>query len=246
MPRYKLTIEYDGTNFVGWQQQDNGLSVQAALQTAALNFVGAHVACMAAGRTDSGVHALGQVVHLDLPSHYDSDTVRIALNAHLRPAPIAVLDVEQVSEQFHARFSATRRTYRYVIVNRRTPLTVKRGRAWLVPRPLDENAMLEASKHLLGKHDFTSFRAAECQAKSAVKTLDTLESVRTGDHINITAGARSFLLRQVRNIVGTLVTVGEGKIMPGQVANILAARDRESAGPCAPPDGLYLVSVEYD
>ena len=246
MPRYKLTIEYDGTNFVGWQQQDNGLSVQAALQTAALNFVGAHVACMAAGRTDSGVHALGQVAHLDLPSHYDSDTVRNALNAHLRPAPIAVLDVEQVSEQFHARFSATRRTYRYVIVNRRTPLTVERGRAWLVPRPLDENAMLKASKYLLGRHDFTSFRAAECQAKSAVKTLDTLESVRTGEHINITARARSFLRRQVRNIVGTLVMVGEGKIIPGQVANILAARDRERAGPCAPPDGLYLVSVEYD
>ena len=201
---------------------------------------------MAAGRTDSGVHAIGQVTHLDLPGHYDTDTVRDALNAHLRPAPIAVLDVERVSEQFHARFSATRRTYRYVIVNRRAPLTVERGRAWLVPRPLDEKAMLKASKHLLGKHDFTSFRAAECQAKSAVKTLDTLESVRTGDHINITAGARSFLHRQVRNIVGTLVMVGEGKIMPGQVANILAARDRESAGPCAPPDGLYLVSVEYD
>ena len=246
MPRYKLTIEYDGTNFIGWQQQDNGPSVQTALQTAALNFVGAHVDCMAAGRTDSGVHALGQVAHLDLPGHYDTDTVRDALNAYLRPAPIAVLDVKQVSEQFHARFSATRRTYRYVIVNRRTPLTVERGRAWLVPRPLDENAMLKASKHLLGKHDFTSFRAAKCQAKSAVKTLDTLESVRTGDHINITAGARSFLHRQVRNIVGTLVTVGEGKIMPAQVANILAARDRESAGPCAPPDGLYLVSVEYD
>lgn len=246
MPRYKLTIEYDGTDFVGWQQQDNGPSVQVALQTAAFNFCGSQIECMAAGRTDSGVHALGQVVHLDLPHACTEDAVRDALNAHLRPAPIGVLDVERVDDRFHARFSATRRVYRYIIVNRRTPLTLERRRAWLVTRPLDEAAMLTAGRHLVGKHDFTSFRASECQAKSPVKTLDSLESVRAGDHINIIAQARSFLHRQVRNIVGTLVMVGEGKIPPDHVATILAARNRERAGPCAPPDGLYLSAIKYD
>ena len=246
MPRYKLTIEYDGTEFVGWQQQDNGSSVQVALQTAAFNFCGSQIDCMAAGRTDSGVHALGQVVHLDLPHAYTEDTVRDALNAHLRPAPIAVLGVERVDDSFHARFSATRRDYHYVIVNRRTPLTVESGKAWLVTRPLDEAAMLTAGKHLIGRHDFTSFRSSKCQAKSPVKTLDSLELVRTGEHINIMAQARSFLHRQVRNIVGTLVMVGEGKIVPEHVASILDARNRESAGPCAPPDGLYLFAIGYD
>ena len=246
MPRYKLTIEYDGTNFVGWQQQNNGPSVQMALQTAAFQFCGSEVECLAAGRTDSGVHALGQVAHLDLPRSYPTDTVRDALNAYLRPAPIAVLQVERVDDEFHARFSATERAYQYVIVNRRSPLTIERGRAWLVARPLNATAMLAAGKHLVGRHDFTSFRASECQATSPIKTLSSLQSVRTGERINITAQARSFLHRQVRNIVGTLVMVGEGKITPDQVATILAARNRKSAGPCAPPDGLYLVAISYD
>jgi len=246
MPRYKLKIEYDGTNFVGWQQQDNGPSVQTAIQTAAFRFCGSEVECLAAGRTDSGVHALGQVAHLDLPRIYPADTVRDALNAHLRPAPVAVLQAEQVDDRFHARFSATKRAYQYVIVNRRSPLTIERGRAWLVSRPLDATAMSAAGDHLIGRHDFTSFRASECQAASPVKTLSLLQSVRTGERINITAEARSFLHRQVRIIVGTLVMVGEGKIAPDQVVTILGARNRESAGPCAPPDGLYLVAISYD
>ena len=246
MPRYRLKIEYDGTNFVGWQQQDNGPSVQMAIQTAAFRFCGSEVQCLAAGRTDSGVHALGQVAHLDLPRIYPADTVRDALNAYLRPAPVAVLQVDQVDDKFHARFSATKRAYQYVIINRRSPLTIERGRAWLVARPLDATAMSAAGKHLIGRHDFTSFRASECQAASPVKTLSLLHSARAGERINITAEARSFLHRQVRNIVGTLVMVGEGKIAPDQVATILAARNRESAGPCAPPDGLYLVAISYD
>ncbi len=246
MPRYKLKIEYDGTDFVGWQQQDNGPSVQTAIQAAAFRFCGLEVECLAAGRTDSGVHALGQVAHLDLPRIYPTDTVRDALNAYLRPAPVAVLHVEQVGDDFHARFSATKRAYRYVIVNRRSPLTIERGRAWLIARPLDATAMSAAGRHLIGRHDFTSFRASECQAASPVKTLSLLQAARTGERINITAEARSFLHRQVRNIVGTLVMVGEGKIPPDQLATILADRNRKSAGPCAPPDGLYLSAVSFD
>ena len=246
MYRYKLTIEYEGTDYVGWQQQDNGSSVQGALQAAILNFTGTEIVCIGAGRTDAGVHALGQVAHIDLPRLYPTATVRDALNSHLHPAPIGILNVERVAQTFHARFSATKRSYRYVIVNRRTPLTIERGRAWLVNQPLDDVAMSAACNHLVGNHDFTSFRAAECQAKSAIKTLDRLCSIRTGDQLTVTARARSFLHRQVRNIVGTLVMAGQGKILPDYVPTILAARNRSTAGPCAPPDGLYLTTVEYD
>ncbi|MCH8038451.1 MAG: tRNA pseudouridine(38-40) synthase TruA [Proteobacteria bacterium] len=245
MTRYKLTLEYDGRGFVGWQRQDNGPSVQAALEAAVKGFCGEAITVHGAGRTDAGVHALAQVAHIDLEKETGAETLRDALNFHLKPAAVAVLAAEAVADDFHARFSATERAYRYRIVNRRAPLTLDRGRAWLVPVPLDAGAMGEAARALLGRHDFTSFRAGECQAKSPVKTLDALEVSRDGDEIWIEARARSFLHHQVRNMVGTLKLVGEGKWSRADMARALAARDRRAAGPTAPADGLYLVAVRY-
>ena len=245
MARYKLILEYDGAGFVGWQRQDNGVSVQQRLEQAILGFTGEQVQAIAAGRTDAGVHALGQVVHVDLARAWPAETVRDALNAHLRPDPIAVLAVEAAAEDFHARFSATWRLYRYRIVNRRAPLALDRGRAWALPRPLDDAAMAAAAALLEGRHDFSSFRAADCQARSPVKTLDRLAVLRLGDDLRILARARSFLHRQVRNMVGSLALVGEGKWRPDDLARALAARDRARAGPSAPADGLYLVAVGY-
>ena len=245
MTRYKLTLEYDGRGFVGWQRQDNGPSVQAALEAAVERFCGEAVTVHGAGRTDAGVHALAQVAHIDLDQETGADTLRDALNFHLKPAAVAVLAAEAVADDFHARFSATERAYRYRIVNRRAPLALDRGRAWFVPVPLDAGAMHEAARALLGKHDFTSFRAGECQAKSPVKTLDALEVSRDGDEIRIEARARSFLHHQVRNMVGTLKLVGEGKWRRADMERALAARDRRVAGPTAPADGLYLVAVRY-
>ena len=245
MTRYKLTLEYDGRGFVGWQRQDNGPSVQAALEAAVKGFCGEAITVHGAGRTDAGVHALAQVAHIDLEKETGAETLRDALNFHLKPAAVAVLAAEAVADDFHARFSATERAYRYRIVNRRAPLTLDRGRAWLVPVPLDAGAMGEAARALLGRHDFTSFRAGECQAKSPVKTLDALEVSRDGDEIWIEARARSFLHHQVRNMVGTLKLVGEGKWSRADMERALAARDRRAAGPTAPADGLYLVAVRY-
>jgi len=245
MPRYRLIIEYDGGGFVGWQRQDNGPSIQAALEAAIQGFCGETVAVSGAGRTDAGVHALGQVCHFDLLREVETDTVRDAINAHLRPAPIAVLEAAHVADDFHARFDATGRRYLYRIVNRRSPLALDRGRAWQVPQTLDVDAMQAGAKHLLGHHDFTSFRAAECQAKSPEKTLDRLEVTRLGSDIEIRAEARSFLHNQVRIIVGTLKLVGLGKWRPADVKRTLVACDRAAAGPTAPPDGLYLTSVDY-
>ena len=245
MTRYKLTLEYDGRGFVGWQRQDNGPSVQAALETAVQRFCAEAVCVEAAGRTDSGVHALGQVAHVDLDKATDAETLRDALNFHLKPAAVAVLSAEAVAPDFHARFSATERRYRYRIVNRRARLTLDQGRAWFVPVPLDAGAMGDAAQALAGRHDFTSFRASECQAKSPVKTLAALEVSRAGEEIQIEARARSFLHHQVRNMVGTLKLVGEGKWSRDDVARALAARDRKAAGPTAPADGLYLVAVRY-
>lgn len=245
MPRYKLTIEYDGTPFVGWQAQDNGPSVQGALTEAIAAFTGDRVVVAGAGRTDAGVHALGQVAHVDLAKDWDGDTVRDAINFHLRPQPIAVLAAEQVAENFDARFSAIKRHYLYRIVNRRADLALAQNRAWRVPRPLDGDAMHDAAQKLVGRHDFTTFRAAECQAKSPVKTLDRLDVARDGDDVRVAASARSFLQHQVRSMVGSLVHVGEGKWSADDLAAALAARDRTRCGQVAPPHGLYLVQVDY-
>jgi len=245
MPRFKLTIEYDGTSYVGWQIQDNGPSIQGALTEAVFAFAGERVAVQGAGRTDAGVHALGQVAHVDLTRDWDIDNVRDAMNFHLRPQPIAVLKAEKVADDFDARFSATKRHYLYRIVNRRADLTLDQNRAWRVPRPLDAAAMHAAAQRLIGKHDFTTFRSTECQAVSPVKTLDRLDVARDGDEVRVTASARSFLQHQVRSIVGSLVHVGEGKWREADLVAALEARDRTACGQVAPPHGLYLVRVEY-
>jgi len=245
MPRYKLTIEYDGTPFVGWQAQDNGPSVQSLLADAIAAFTGERVAVPGAGRTDAGVHALGQVAHVDLAKDWDVDNVRDAVNFHLRPQPVAVLAAEQVAPDFDARFSAVKRHYLYRIVNRRADLTLDQNRAWRVPRPLDDAAMQAAAQRLLGRHDFTTFRSAECQAKSPIKTLDRLDVTRDRDELRIIASARSFLQHQVRSMVGSLMHVGEGKWSADELSAALAARDRTRCGQVAPPHGLYLVRVEY-
>ena len=244
--RFKLTLEYDGTGFVGWQRQDNGLSAQQALEEAVFRFCGEQAVLHAAGRTDSGVHALGQVAHVDIAKDTDAKTVRDALNFHVRPHAVAVLAAEAVDDDFHARFSATERRYLYRILNRRAPAVLERERVWWVAPPLDADAMHEAAQELVGRHDFSSFRAAECQAKSPEKTLDVLNVARLGEEIHITARARSFLHHQVRNMVGTLKLVGEGKWTAGDMARALAAKSRAAAGPTAPAAGLYLTGVGYD
>jgi tRNA pseudouridine38-40 synthase len=245
MPRYKLTIEYDGRPFVGWQVQDNGASVQGVLAAAIEAFCGEKASVLGAGRTDAGVHALAQVGHVDLAKGWDDDTVRDALNAHLRPHPVAVLKAERVADSFDARFSAIARHYRYRIVNRRADLTFDRGLAWRIAKPLDGAAMHTAAQRLVGRHDFTTFRHAECQAKSPVKTLDRLDVARSADEIAVLASARSFLHTQVRSMVGALALVGEGKWTADDVSAALAARDRAACAPVAPPDGLYLTRVDY-
>ena len=245
MPRYKLLIEYDGRAFVGWQVQHNGASVQGVLAEAVAAFCGENVHVHGAGRTDAGVHALGQVAHIDLAKPWEADTIRDAVNAHLRPHPVAVLVAEPVADDFDARFSARQRHYVYRIVNRRPDLTLEAGRAWRVPRPLDAQAMHKAAQCLVGRHDFTTFRAAECQATSPVKTLNRLDVERDRDELRILASARSFLHTQVRSMVGSLVKVGEGRWSGNDLARALAARDRDACGPVAPPDGLYLMQVDY-
>ena len=245
MPRYKLTLEYDGGPFRGWQRQSDGESVQQALEHAVRGFCGEEVQVVAAGRTDAGVHATGQVAHLDLARSVTPETLRNALNYHLRPHPVVILAAAPVADDFHARFSAKTRHYLYRIVNRRAPLALERGRAWHVPTPLDAEIMHEAAQRLIGRHDFTSFRSALCQAKSPVKTLDRLTIRRLGDRLEITALARSFLHHQVRNMVGTLKLVGEGRFPVSHVDAVLAARDRAVAGPTAPACGLFLTRVDY-
>ncbi len=245
MSRFKLTLEYDGGPFVGWQRQDNGPSVQQALEEAVADFAQERVTVFGAGRTDAGVHATGQAAHFDLAKATDADTVRDALNHHLRPKPIAVLAAEEVDEAFDARFSARQRRYAYRIVNRHAPLTLERGRAWQVAVRLDERAMGRAAKALVGRHDFTSFRSVACQADSPVKTLDELSVARTGEVIVVAARARSFLHHQVRIMTGALKLVGEGKWRASDVKRALEARDRARGGPTAPPDGLYLTEVLY-
>ena len=245
MPRFKLTIEYDGTSFVGWQRQDNGLSVQAVLEAAVRGYCQVDALVQGAGRTDAGVHALGQVAHVDLPRDDRPQVVANALNAHLRPHPISVLKAEKVADDFHARFSAIERGYVYRISNRRAPAVLEINHAWWIKAELDAAAMHDAAQALVGRHDFTSFRAIECQAESPVKTLDEISVAQNGELIAITVRARSFLYHQVRNFVGTLKFVGDGKWTRADIKRVLEARDRSIAGPTAPPGGLYLTHVRY-
>lgn len=245
MPRFKLTVEYDGGAFVGWQRQDGGPSIQRALEEAAEAFDGAPVVVIGAGRTDAGVHALGQVAHLDLVKPIRAGKVRDALNAHLRPHAIAVLEAEDAAPEFHARFDATGRSYLYRILNRRADLALEKGRAWRVGPQLDVNAMNVAAQALVGSHDFSTFRYSQCQADTPVKTLKTISVTRHGEEIRVNTSARSFLHRQVRSIVGSLVEVGRGNQDPRWIGEILHAADRTLCGPVAPADGLYLESVSY-
>ncbi len=243
--RFKLTIEYDGTPFSGWQRQADRPSVQQAVEEAIERFSGEAVTTQAAGRTDAGVHALGQVAHFDLEKHSDPFRVREALNYHLRPHPVVVIECEAVSDAFEARFSAVARHYEYRILNRRAPAAIERNQVWHVPRPLDAKRMHDAAQLALGTHDFTTFRSSECQAKSPIRTLDTFAVDGDNEVVSITASARSFLHHQVRSMVGSLKLVGEGKWSPADFRAALDAADRTRCGPMAPASGLYLTGVDY-
>lgn len=245
MPRYRLSIEYDGRPFCGWQMQAHDLSVQQVLEEAIERFSGESVVTQAAGRTDAGVHALGQVVHFDLERDWDPFKIREALNFHTKPHPVAIITAERVGEDFEARFSATARHYEYRILNRRARPALDAGKVWHVPVVLDAAAMHEAAQLILGRHDFTTFRASECQAKSPERTLDIFDVRREFETIVVTAKARSFLHSQVRSMVGSLKLVGEGKWSARDFRAALDARDRARCGPLAPPDGLYLTKVDY-
>jgi tRNA pseudouridine38-40 synthase len=245
MPRYRLTIEYHGGAFSGFQRQDGLETVQGRLEDAFQAFTDEQVTVHCAGRTDAGVHAAGQVIHVDLERPRESWIIQNAINHHVRPAPIAVLEAAEARPGFDARRSAISRSYRFRILNRRAPPALERGLVWHVGTPLDSETMHEAAQHLVGRHDFTSFRAAGCQAKSPVKTLDRLDVSRRGEEIWIEADARSFLYNQIRIFAGTLKLVGDGSRRPHAVAEALAARNREAAGPTAPPTGLCLLAVGY-
>ena len=245
MPRYKLTIEYDGAGFLGWQMQPNGTTIQGVLEAALERLHGQPITVHGAGRTDTGVHALGQIAHFDSPKTWDTFTLCNAINGNVRPHAVSVLAVEVMPDTFQARFSATGRRYLYRILNRRAPATIDRQKVWHVPVALDVDAMHEAAQHLVGQHDFTTFRAAECQAKSPMKTLNRLDVMRFDEMVEIRAEARSFLHHQVRSMVGSLVQVGTGKWHPLEMKRVLDARDRARCGPVCPPDGLFLVEVVY-
>ena len=243
--RLRLLVAYEGSGFDGWQSQASGNAVQDFLERAVAGLVGERRVVHGSGRTDSGVHALGQVAHFDLEKSFEAGKVRDALNHYLRPAPIVVLDAEAVDGEFHARFSAKSRHYLFRILNRRSPPALEDGRVWHVSHRLDADAMQAAAQFLVGQHDFTTFRAAECQAQSPVKTLDRLDVSRRADEIHIEASARSFLHHQIRSFAGSLKLVGEGKWRPADLKAALEARDRSACGPVSPPDGLYLVRVDY-
>ena len=247
MPRYRLDIEYDGAPYAGWQRQAGQHSVQAAIEQAILAFCRETVTLRGAGRTDAGVHATGQVAHVDLAKDWPEDTVRDAINAHLQLAGerVAIIRAARAADDFDARFSAVARYYLYRVVNRRAPLALERGHAWWVSRRLDAAGMHAAAQAILGRHDFTTFRSVQCQANSPLRTLDRFDVTQTGDVIEIRAAARSFLHNQVRSMVGSLKRVGEGAWSPADMRAALDARDRRACGPVAPPDGLYLVGVEY-
>ncbi len=246
MPRFKLTLEYDGTPYVGWQRQANGLAVQEVLETALHAISGEAATVRGAGRTDAGVHATGQVAHVDLTRRaWRPEVLREALNAHLRPDPVAVIVAEPVPDGFDARHSAVRRHYVYRLVNRRAPLTLEADRAWLIKRRIDAGAMHEAAQILIGRHDFSTFRDSECQAESPIRTLERFEVMKQGDLVLMKVAARSFLHRQVRSMVGSLEHVGSGRWRAADLRDALEARDRARCGMVAPAAGLYLVGVDY-
>ena len=247
MPRYRITIEYDGTPYVGWQRQENGPSVQGAIEAAILRFTGERVGVRGAGRTDSGVHALGQVGHFDLLREWPVETVRNAINAHLATAreTVSIIAATRVADDFDARFSAVKRHYLYRILNRPARPVVKAKRVWHVARPLDAAAMNAAAAVLVGRHDFTTFRSVQCQAESPVRTLDRLDVTRDGDMVEIRASARSFLHNQIRSFAGSLKLVGEGRWSVADMRAALEARERAACGPVAPPEGLFFLSVDY-
>ena len=245
MPRFAFTIEFDGRPFMGWQRQDHGPSVQEAMEHAIHAITGEHAVVHAAGRTDAGVHALAMRAHADIDTAIPAFRLKEGINAKLRPDPVAVLACEEADEDWHARFSCTGRSYVYRIVNRRAPLTFEAGLVWRVVQPLDAGAMHAAAQTLVGRHDFTTFRSAHCQAESPVKTLDRLDVERTGERIAIHAAARSFLHHQVRSMVGCLAMVGMGRWSADDLADALEAKDRAALGLNAPPDGLYFVDAAY-
>ena len=245
MTRFALTVEYDGRPFMGWQRQPHGPSVQAAIEEAAQAIAGERVAVHAAGRTDAGVHALAMPAHLDFPKPLTPFRLTEALNALLRPAPVAILACREVPADWHARFSCVGRRYRYRIVNRRAPLTFQLGLAWQIAHPLDEAAMHAAAQRLVGQHDFTTFRSTHCQSPSPIKSVDRLTVTRDGDGIRVDAAARSFLHHQVRSMVGCLVMVGRGQWSADDLQAALEARDRRALGHNAPPDGLYFTGADY-
>jgi tRNA pseudouridine38-40 synthase len=245
MQRYRLLVEYDGRPFCGWQRQAEDITVQGAIEEAFFKFSGERVVCQGAGRTDAGVHARGQVAHVDLEKVWSADKVQGAVNQHLLPLPVSLLRVEKVSSEFHARFSATARHYVYRIVNRRAPLTIGNGFAWHIKRKINSDFMAESARYLVGEHDFSTFRDAECQAESPVRTIDRFDVIQAGEVIECHVSAQSFLHRQVRSMVGSLENVGSGKWTPKDLKRALEARDRKACGPVAPPDGLCLVRVDY-
>ena len=245
MPKYKILIEYDGSNFVGWQKQENGNSIQESIETAIMKITSEKVTVFGAGRTDAGVHAKGQVAHFVTSNEITLDTIRDGLNQHLRNFSIAILKAEKVKEDFHARFSAIRRHYQYLLINRRSPLTFKKKYAWSVYKELEIDKMKIAANYFIGKYDFNSFRSIDCQSSSSIKTINSCKVDQINEEIIIDVSAKSFLHSQVRIMVGTLVEVGKGKIKPDDIKKILESKDRAKAGPTAPAHGLYLIKVEY-
>jgi tRNA pseudouridine38-40 synthase len=245
MPRYRLLVEYDGRPYRGFQAQEHLPSIQGAIEKAVLGFSGQKIRLIGAGRTDTGVHATGQVIHMDLEQDWCPAVVRDALNAYLMPQPISILEAEKVADDFHARFSATGRRYLYRILNRRSPPAVDQGRVWHVRRPIDVEAMNEAAQVLVGHHDFTTFRDMQCQSRSPLKTLDVARVWREGQEVHLVFEARSFLHRQVRSMAGSLCQVGIGRWTAADIKTLLEARDRQACGPVAPADGLYLTGVGY-
>ena len=245
MAKYRITIEYAGTDFVGWQKQENGPSIQSSLEDAIKKMTSETVSVFGAGRTDSGVHAKGQVAHFEFSKNIPLDNIRDGINQHLRPLPIAILDVKEVNDDFHARFSAKLRTYEYLIINRRAPLTFNKNLAWGVFKKLNMDAMKEAASIFVGKHDFNAFRSIDCQSSSSIKTIQSCLIGKNDQHITLNVSAKSFLHSQVRIMVGTLVEVGKGKFNSSDVKDIIKNRNRSKAGATAPAHGLYLLKVEY-